>query len=93
MEFSYFDIRNIPKGEFRKVRFNKLISKVGYCISAIREVEPNVYLVVYEKGDGNKIKKDPLFKCFIVDASKDEQSASVRQISLPFDNDPKYMEM
>ena len=56
-------------------------------------MEPNVYLVVYEKGDGNKIKKDPLFKCFIVDATKDEQSASVRQISLPFDNDPKYMEM
>ena len=56
-------------------------------------MEPSVYLVVYEKGDGNEIKEDPLFKHFIVDASKDEQSAPIRQISLPFDNDPKIMEM
>ena len=56
-------------------------------------MEPNVYLVVYKKVDGNKIKEDPPQKCFIIDETKDEQSASVRQISLPFDNDPKIIEM
>ena len=57
-------------------------------------MKSNVYLVVYQKGDGNEIKEeDPLFKHFIVDAGKYEQSASIRQISLPFDNDPKSIEM
>ena len=56
-------------------------------------MEPNVYLIIYKKGYDNEIKEDPLFKCFIINATKDEQSASVRQISLPFDNDPKYMKM
>ena len=56
-------------------------------------MKSNVYLVVYEKGYGNKIKEDPLFKHLIVDATNDEQSATVRQISLPFENDPKCMEM
>ena len=56
-------------------------------------MEPNVYLIIYQKGRHNKIKEDPLLKCFIIDATKDEQSAPIRQISLPFDNDPKCMEM
>ena len=56
-------------------------------------MEPNVYLVVYKKDYDNKIKEEPLFKHFIIDATKDEQSASIRQISLPLGNDPKSMEM
>ena len=57
-------------------------------------MEPSVYLVVYQKGDGNEIKEeDPLFKHFIVDAGKDEQSASIRQINLPFENESKNKEM
>ena len=56
-------------------------------------MEPNIYLVVYKKDYGNKIEEEPLLKCFIIDETKDEQSASVRQISLPFDNDPKIIEM
>ena len=69
------------------------INLVDYQILTVREVEPNVYLVTYKKDWGNIIKEEPLFKRFIVDATKDEQSASVRQISLPFDNDPKEMQM
>ena len=93
MEFLYFDLRNNPKGEFRKVRANKEINIVDYKISKIREVEPNVYLMVYKKDCGNASKEDPFFKHFIVDANKDEPSASVHQISLPFNNDPKFIEM
>ena len=58
-------------------------------MSTIRELEPNVYLVVYGNINAKQLKEYPLFKYFIVDASKDEQSASIRQISLPFVNDPK----
>ena len=94
MDFEYFDLRNCPKGELKKVRANKIINTENYRINELREVEPNVYLVIYQKGFDNKIKEeDPLFKFFIIDATIDEQSASVRQISLSFDNNPKYMEM
>ena len=65
---------------------------MGNSLIDIWEVEPNVYVVVFKTRSGNKIKEDPLFKCFIVDASKDEQSASIRQIILPFYND-KVMEI
>ena len=56
-------------------------------------MEPNIYVVVFEKIYENKSKEDPLLRYFIIDATKDEQSATVRQISLPFDNDPRIMEM
>ena len=69
----------------------KGISSDDYRIDELREVKSNVYLVVYKKDYGNKIKEGPPHKHFIVDATKDEQSASVRQISLPFDNDPKSL--
>ena len=93
MEFLYFDIRNNPKGELRKVKFNNSVNMGDYLIDVIWEVELNVYIIVSKKSYGNKIKEDPLFKCFIVDASKNEQSASISQINLPFYNDPKSMEM
>ena len=56
-------------------------------------MEPNVYFVTYNKNHGKKLIEDPLHLHFVVDARKDEQGASVRQISLPFDNDPKEMEL
>ena len=65
----------------------------NYQIIGVREMEPNVYLVTCKKGDNNKIKEEPLFKHFIVDATKDEKSASFCQINLPFDKDSKNMEM
>ena len=65
----------------------------NYSINEIKEVELNVYLVVYREKFFNKIKDDPPFKCFIVDATKDEQSASVRQISLPVYNDFKNIQI
>ena len=89
MEFSYFDLRNT---ELRKVRAKKVINTDNYQINSIWEMESNVYFVIYQRGE-NKINEGPLFKCFIVDATKDEQSASVRQISLPLNNDPKTIEM
>ena len=49
VEFSYFDLRNNPKGEIRKVKGNKDINIIDYQINKVREVEPNVYLIVYKK--------------------------------------------
>ena len=49
MEFSYFDLRNNPKGEIRKVKGNKDTNIIDYQINKVREVEPNVYLVVCKK--------------------------------------------
>ena len=43
----------------------------NYQIIGVNEVEPNVYLVTCKKGDNNKIKEEPLYKHFIVDATKD----------------------
>ena len=74
------------------MRVDKSINIDNYSIVEIREVEPNVYLVVCKKGRDNKIK-EPIFKCFIINETKDEQSASVRQISLPFGDDIKTKEM
>ena len=54
-------------------------------------MEPNIYVVVFEKIYGNKSKEDPLCKYFIIDATKDEQSASIS--SLTFDNEPRIVEM
>ena len=56
-------------------------------------MKSNLYLVVYKKENRKQLKEDTLFKCFIVDATKDEQSASIHQISHSFDNDPKIMKM
>ena len=47
MQFAYFDLRN--KRELRIVKFNKNIDIVGYDIFEIREVKPNVYLIVYTR--------------------------------------------
>ena len=49
MEFSCFDLRKNPKGELREVRLNKDTNIVNYQIDEVREVEPNVYLVVCKK--------------------------------------------
>ena len=84
MKFSYFDLRNNPKGELRHVRSRKGINTVNYYTKEIREVKPHVYLITYQKKINQKFEEGPLFKYFIVDASKDEQSASIRQIDLPF---------
>ena len=54
-------------------------------------MEPNIYVVVFEKIDEHKSKEDPLCKYFIIDATKDEQSASIS--SLTFDNEPRIVEM
>ena len=54
----------------------KGINTVDYEISAIGEVELNVYLVTIQKV--NKINEGPLHKYFIVDAIKDEKSAAIR---------------
>ena len=74
MEFEYFDLRSNSKGKLRKVRVSKDTSTVDvdYNIDEVREVEPNVYFVIY-KQKPNKINEDPLFKYFIVDATKNEQ--------------------
>ena len=83
--FLYFDIKNNPKGEIRKVRANEYINTVNYWIDQVREVKPNVYLVSYQKRASDYASKNPPQKHFIVDASKNELSASISQISLPFD--------
>ena len=41
-------------------------------------------LLRIKKKINQKFEEGPLFKYLIVDASKDEQSASIRQIDLPF---------
>ena len=45
------------------------------------KVEPKFYVVIF-KNNAKQFNEDSLFKRFIVDAAKDEQSASIRQISL-----------
>ena len=72
------------------MNLGKIINTVNYYIDIIREVDPNVYLVIYQKVD-NTINEGPFHKHFIVDARKDEKNASIRQISLPFDNEPKSL--
>ena len=66
------------------MRTKKGINTVNYNTKEIREVEPHVYLVIYQKNNNKKFEEGPLFKYFIMDARNDEQSASIRQIDLPF---------
>ena len=51
--------------------FGKSLDTINYCIHEIREVEPNVYLVVYQKDRYKKYHKGPFLKMYIVDATKD----------------------
>ena len=57
-EFSYFDLTNNLKGELKKVRVNKSISIANYHIDVVREVEPNVYFIVYQIDYEKEINED-----------------------------------
>ena len=74
-----------------RVSKGKDFGKIDYKFNTVTEIEPNIYLIISQKNNNQKLKGGPLFKQFIVDASKKELSASIRQLTLPFDNDPKIV--
>lgn len=90
--FFYFDLKINPKGELRKVSANKSKKPVDNTPDGIREVEPNIYLIFWEKSFYRRSNEDIFPDNFILDASESEQAASICQIKFPFDFDPNNIQ-
>ena len=67
------------------MKFSEGINLVNYRIDKILEIEPDIYQIIYKKNFDKKSNEDEFLRHCIVDARKDEQSALVREFSLPFE--------